>query len=228
MNQSAGDTRASVLSTTARETFAALMDAYARDSPVRTIAVVGNAPLTPDHRRAATIDACDLVIRVNGFALDAQDNSAVGRRVDVVVFNRGIRASPWLFDAYPRRLYLLVEPGRMHWEPETYPDWWPEDLGFVTVPNREVTISLARELNLDVLRDGLWATTGTTAAWIARWAFPEAELRLAGFSFVDNPGQSTWEHAYGEPCEISPEHRIAREGDLLSRWAREPGVTLLR
>ena len=38
------------------------------------------------------------------------------------------------------RLYLLVEPGRLHWEREDRPDWWP--VHAVSVPNHEFTVAL--------------------------------------------------------------------------------------
>lgn len=195
---------------------------------VRRVAAVGNAPLPPDPARAATIDAADIVFRVNGFALDASGaRPAVGTRTDVVVFNRATRATPWVFHRYRERTYLLVEPGRMTWEPETIPGWWPRDLGWLPVPNREVTVPLGAALGVDPTVDGQWATTGTFAAWLARTLFPEADLLLTGYSFVDRRDQSSWEHAYGDPCPVGPEHRIDREGELLERWAAEGRARLL-
>ena len=203
------------------------MSAYAARRPVRSVAVIGNAPMSRSAERAQRIDSCDLVLRVNGFALD-EHAPAAGKRADVVVFNRGVIASPWQFDRYRDRLYLLVEPGRLHWEPESIPAWWPPDLGFVTIPNREATIPLADALGLDVLGDGIWATTGTTAAWIARWVFPGAHLLLSGFSFVDQPHQSTWDHAYGDPVPVRAEHRIEAESNLIRRWMTTGHAELLR
>ena len=202
------------------------MRAYAHRWPVEVIAVVGNAPLASSRSRARLIDEADLVIRVNAFALDC-GSPAVGRRADVVILNRGIQATPWQFDDYRNRLYLLVEPGRMHWEPPEIPQWWPTDLGLATIPNREVTIPLAHEIGLDAARDGLWATTGTTAAWVARVGFPSAELRLAGFSFIENPHQTSWNHAYGPPSRVEPEHRIGAEAALLRSWREQSLVRIL-
>lgn len=197
------------------------------DGPVRRVAAVGNAPLAPDEERAKAIDSADLVFRVNGFALDSRTGPAtVGTRTDVVVFNRATRATPWLFDRYRERTYLMVEPGRMTWEPEIVPGWWPADLGWTTVPNREVTIPLAHALGLDAQVDGQWATTGTYTAWLARHLFPEAELVLTGYSFITDRQQTSWEHAYGDPCPVGPEHRIDREGELLGGWA-DDGTALV-
>jgi hypothetical protein len=192
------------------------------------VAAVGNAPQGPDPRRADEIDSADLVLRVNGFALDRRTGPAtVGTKTDVVVFNRATRATPWLFDRYRERIYLLVEPGRMTWEPEIVPGWWPSDLGWVTVPNREVTLPLAGALGLDPIGDGQWATTGTYAAWLARTLFPDAELLLAGYSFVTDRAQTTWDHAYGDASPVGPEHRIDHEGAMLSRWIAAGEARLL-
>jgi hypothetical protein len=205
-----------------------LAGAYARQRPVRSVAVVGNAPLSPSPGRARSIDSCDLVFRVNGFALDVPNGpEVVGRRADVVVFNRAIRATPWLFRDYRDRLYLLVEPGRLHWEPAALPDWWPPDLGVVPVPNHDVVLPLSEALGIDSRVDARWATTGTMTAWLARWLFPDVDLRLAGFSMIDNPTQTSWAHAYGEPCAVGEEHLIARESELLRSWVDTGTATVL-
>ena len=204
------------------------MAAYARHRPVRSIAVVANAPLEPDPVRAAAIDDCDLVIRVNGFRLDEPDGApCVGSRVDTVVFTRGAVATPWLFREYQRRLYLLVEPGRMHWEPESWPDWWPTDLGFVPVPNRSVVVPLAEELGLAMRDRPRWATTGTTAIWLALVGLPRCQVKIAGYSFIDNPDQTSWAHAYGDDCGIPPEHELLAESRLIRDWVDSGRLHLL-
>ncbi|AIG73194.1 Hypothetical protein AJAP_01285 [Amycolatopsis japonica] len=206
-----------------------LLAAYADRPEPRSVAVVGNQPLPPDPRRAKAIDACDLVIRVNGFVVDEPGGpETVGSRVHVVVFNRAVRATKHVFRDYRKRLYLLVEPGRMHWEPEDIPGWWPGDLGYVPVPNREVVLPLSDALGLPSREEGLWSTTGTLAAWIARTSFPHATLVLSGFSFIDDPAQTHWEHAAGDSCIVGPEHRIAAEGRLLDSWTKTGETELLR
>jgi hypothetical protein len=203
-----------------------LAETYARTTPVRSVAVVGNKPLAPSPERAAAIDDCDLVVRVNGFRLDEEGEPATyGRRADVVVFTRGLRATPWFFAGYQDRLYLLIEPGRMHWEPDLVPSWWPQDLGQVHLNNEDLTIPLSAEMGLDSRRDSLWATTGTMAAWWARDAFLDADLHLAGYSFVDEPTQNGWAHAFGDDCLLAPEHRIALESELMRRWIDEDRAT---
>ncbi len=197
-----------------------LAEAYAARQPV-TVAVVGNAPLEPSEERAALMDSCDLVFRVNGFRMDEPNGPpAVGSRTNVVVFNRALRATPWFFRDYRQRLYLMVEPGRLHWERPTRPAWWPDDLGAVTISNRDVVVPLASAMGIDARRDAVWATTGTTMAWLALAMFPETRVHLTGFSFVDRPEQTSWEHAYGDPSPVGPEHVIERESALMREWLR--------
>ena len=206
-----------------------LMSAYARSQSVRTVAVVGNAPLAPDSARAAAIDDCDLVVRVNGFALDDPGRPAtLGRRADVVVLQWAVKATPWLFEDYSRRLYLLNEPGRLHWDVEVVPAWWPRDLGIVPVPNREVTLPLVAELGLADAERPRWATTGTTAVALARHTFPDAALRVAGFSFLDDPTQRSWAHAHGAPCAVNDEHDLQAEATLLRQMAAAGRLEVLR
>ncbi|WP_199431114.1 hypothetical protein [Qaidamihabitans albus] len=206
-----------------------LLQAYADRPDPRAVAVVGNQPLPPDEQRAKAVDACDLVIRVNGFVRD--DPGApptVGSRTHVVVFNRALRATRYVFEHYRSRLYLMVEPGRLHWEPEPIPEWWPADLGLVPVSNREVTLPLSEAMGLPSREAATWATTGTMAAWIARTSFPDADLVLTGFSFIDDPHQTSWEHAAGDSCKVGPEHQIAAEGRLLDSWTKTGKTKLLR
>ncbi|TPW73543.1 glycosyltransferase family 29 protein [Schumannella sp. 10F1B-5-1] len=204
-----------------RRTFDVIRDlclVHASSSPVRTIAIVGNAPQEPSAERAHQIDSADLVFRVNGFRLDRADEApTVGRRADVVMFNRGLRATPWFFEGYRSRLYLMVEPGRMHWESEVVPAWWPPDLGFITMPNDELTLPISEEIGVDARIDPSWPTTGTMLIWTAHQLFPAAQLRVSGFSFLDDPHQTSWEHSYGAPSPVGPEHRIDAEGDLVHR-----------
>lgn len=196
-----------------------LVRAYAKRPEVRSVAVVANAPLTPSDERAAAIDACDVVFRCNSFILDTPDQPRQqGSNVNVVVFNRGLLATPCSFANYRDRLYLMVEPGRLYREPETRPPWWPGDLGIINVPNREITLTISAELGLDSRNTRSWATTGLMSAWMALVLFPDADLLLAGFSMIDQPDQTEWEHAWGDSCIVGPEHHIALEGRLLRSW----------
>ncbi|GAA2989216.1 hypothetical protein [Actinokineospora diospyrosa] len=208
---------------TATSALADLLGAYARRVPPRTVAVVGNAPLPADPARAAAIDACDLVIRMTSFTVDP---TALGTRTDVVVLHRGVIASPHTFADYTSRLYLLVEPGRLHWEPETIPDWWPADLGFVPIPNREFTVPLNALLGLDSTAP-TWPTTGTLTTYLVTELFPDASVLLTGTSIIDSPDQTTFPHAWGAPVAVTPEHRLRAEATLLHHWSTTGRIELL-
>ncbi|WP_308258269.1 hypothetical protein [Saccharothrix obliqua] len=200
-----------------------LVASYARVDPPGTIAIVGNAPMPRDPDRARLIDGSDLVVRMTTFALDG---AALGTRCDVVVLHRGVIASPYTFADYTNRLYLLVEPGRLHWERADIPRHWPADLGFTPVSNYEFTLPLLDLLGLD-RREPLWSTTGTLATYVLTELFPHATTRLTGMSLVDNPVQTTFEHAWGAAVHVTPEHRLEREAELLRRWHAEGRIELL-
>ncbi|MGY1743505.1 MULTISPECIES: hypothetical protein [unclassified Blastococcus] len=195
-----------------------LMTAYAARRPVRRVAVVGNAPVTPDPARARAIDEADLVVRVNGFALDTPAvPRGLGTRADVVVVQWLLHATPWVFQDYRSRLYLYNEPGAMYFDGERLPRWWPADLGLLPVPNREITRPLSRALGFD-LAQPRWATTGTVAAYLARTVFPDARLLLAGFSFLGAAAPDGWDHAYGGTALLTDDHVIDAEAALLRSW----------
>lgn len=206
-----------------------MIDAYAEHPEPQSVAVVGNMPMAPDAVRAKAIDDCDLVFRVNGFVLDEPGGPpAVGSRCHVVVLNWLIRATKWVFQNYQDRLYLMVEPGLLHFDGERVPGWWPPDLGFLPVSNRDVTLPLSDALGLPTRAEPKWATTGTMAAWIARTSYPDADLLLTGFSFIDDPTQTSWMHAAGDACVVGQEHQIAIEGRMLDSWTKTSRTRLLR
>jgi hypothetical protein len=210
------------------ELIAGLVDAYARRTPVDTVAVVGNAPVPPDPARSAAIDAADLVVRVNGFALDGpQHCRGLGTRADVVVIQWALKATPWVFEDYRSRLYLYNEPGMMYADIERLPAWWPPDLGLVPIPNREVNQPLSRALGFDPAHPR-WATTGTVAAHLARLLHPDAHLLLAGFSFIWAPVQSTWDHAYGRASVLTGDHELTAEATMLGSWIENGSAEYLR
>jgi len=213
--------------TAAQGTLRELMTAYSRTGVVRTVAVVGNAPMAPDDARADAVDAADLVLRVNSFVMDEPGGPrAQGGRVDVVVWNRITRATGHLFDHYPERLYLMVEPMRMHGNPEMWPTSWPADLGLVPLSNRLVA-ALNDELGYDWRDNRLAPTTGVTAAWLAFTLFPDADVVLTGFSMVDDPNQTAWKHQWGDDAPVGREHRIDHEARLMTSWLRQERVRLL-
>jgi hypothetical protein len=210
------------------EVVAGLVDAYAGRTPVETVAVVGNAPVSPDPERAAAIDAADLVFRVNGFALDGPRHPrGLGTRADVVVTQWALEATPWVFADYRSRLYLYNEPGMMYADVERLPAWWPPDLGLVPIPNREVNQPLSRALGFDPAQPR-WATTGTVAAWLVRMLYPDARLLLAGFSFIWTPVQSTWDHAYGGASVLTGDHELIAEATMLRSWIEDGTAEYLR
>jgi hypothetical protein len=196
-----------------------LVAAYARAQPVRSVAVVGNAPMEPSTTRAEQIDACDVVIRVNSFVTDGADEPRTqGSRTHVVLWSRLVPATPSLFESYRDRLYVLLEPMRMYGRREVWPASWPEDLGFVLARNDAVAIPINEALGLPWREQRLAPTTGTTAAWLARHLFPEADVLLTGISFLDDPHQTEWQHQWGDSVGVGPEHRIAAEAVLISGW----------
>lgn len=199
-----------------------LATAYARHDPVRSVAVVGNAPLEPSAERAASIDAADLVVRVNSFVLDRSgEPPCVGRRADLVVWSRLVQATPWLFADYRQRLYVMLEPMRMYHRPEVWPASWPDDLGFVAAPNDAVAIPLNEELGLPWRAEQLAPTSGTTAVWLAVNLFPGADVLVTGLSFVETAEPERWGYHSGAEGLIGPEHRTAPESALLHRWIGE-------
>lgn len=206
-----------------------LMASYARRTPTRTVAALGNAPLEPSEERADAIDAADLVIRVNSFVLDEPGSPRVqGARADVVIWNRVTSATPFTFDRYRERLYLLAEPMRAHGRPEVWPMSWPDDLGFVPIPNGEVLARIGEELGIPWKAERLAPTTGFTAAWLAMTLFPEADVHLAGYSFVEDPSQTRWTYQAGGSSPVGPEHRIDAEARLMRDWVDQDRVTLWR
>jgi hypothetical protein len=204
-----------------------LFASYARGQRVGSLTVMGNAPLPPDASRAALIDDSDLVVRMTTFALDEPGREpAYGRKTDVVVIHRGVLASPHTFADYTSRLYLLAEPGRLHWEPEVLPDWWPEDLGLVPIPNRPFVRPLGRLLGLDPAQ-AVWATTGTLVAYLFVRLFPAATIRLAGFSIIEEPEQTTFAHAWGDDVTVTADHRLHAESTLLRSWRDNGRIELI-
>jgi hypothetical protein len=211
----------------AHESLRELMQAYARRSPVRSVAVVGNAPLEPSDVRARLIDSADLVIRMNSFVLDV-DTPCQGRRADVVVWNRITRATEFVFNDYRDRLYALVEPMRLHGNPEMWPTSWPDDLGLVPVSNRAFTRPLNELLGIPWREERLAPTTGTLATYLAVSLFPDADVLVSGLSYLDDPGQQQWQHQWGDWCPVGREHRIENESRLLRSWLADGRIRSVR
>ena len=208
-----------------RRVLADLVRAYARHDPPRTVAIVGNAPLAECAQRAELVDDSDLVVRMTTFALDEPGGPrCVGRRTDVVLLHRAVVPGPGTFRDHASRLYLLVEPGRLHWEREDRPDWWPVQA--VSVPNHVFTVAL-KELMGVPADEPAWPTTGTLAAYVFSELFPQATVRLTGTSVVDRPDQTVFAHGWGPAVPVTAEHRLAAEGALLRSWAARGRIELV-
>ncbi|MGZ4427884.1 MAG: hypothetical protein ACXVXC_10760 [Nocardioidaceae bacterium] len=212
-----------------------LLAAYADTPDVRRVAVVGNAPLDPDPARAQAVDAADLVLRCNSFVVDEPGAAPTqGRKVHAVVFSRGLLATTYSFARYRDLAYLVTEPSRIYADRplaryvKDWPGWWPEDLGFVAVPNAAFTVPLLEELDVPWRSEVVVPTTGTMAVFLARRCFPEADLLMTGFSMIDQPHQSTWQHQWGDTSPIGGAHQIAPEGQMFRRWIDEGKVRYLR
>ena len=203
---------------------------YARSSPVRSVAVVGNAPLQPDAERAAGIDSADLVIRVNSFVLDLPGQApCLGSRVDAVVVNRATRLTPWFLQEYRRRAYLQSDTALVHLQSfrRRPAEHWPADLGVWQISNESVVEELRTLIWPDPGDRRVDPTTGTLAAWLGYLLFPEAELRITGFSFLDEKKPDRWEHHFGGTVPVSTAHRVDREGTLLLSWLASGRAVLL-
>jgi len=120
----------------------------------------------------------------------------------------------------------MVEPMRMHGNPEMWPQSWPADLGLVPLPNREVVV-LNDQLGYDWRENRLAPTTGVTAAYLAVTLFVEAEIVLTGFSMLDDPTQTSWRHQWGDDTAVGREHRIDQEARLMGSWLADDRVRLL-
>ncbi len=210
---------------TSRQVLADLVRTYARRSAPRSVTIVGNAPLSPCPRRAALIDDSDLVVRMTTFVLDTPGAPpSVGRRTDVVLLHRAVVPGPGTFYDHGSRLYLLVEPGRLHWEREDRPDWWP--VHAVSVPNHVFTVELKELMGIPA-DEAAWPTTGTLAAYVFSELFPEAALRLTGTTVAERPEQTEFAHGWGPAVAVTAEHRLTVEGVLLRTWAAQGRIELV-
>ena len=204
-----------------RQVLGPLIAGYARRDPPRTITIVGNAPLDARPRGGALTAASPRGARITRFALHpAGGEPRGGRRTDVVMLHRGTVAGPGTFADALSRLYLLVEPGRLHWEREDRPEWWPEGVDAVSVPNAAFTTPLIDLLGL-AATDAVWPTTGTLSTYLFTELFPTARTRLLGTTLLDEPGQTRFDHHWGDAVRVTPEHRLRAESLLLRRWRDE-------
>jgi hypothetical protein len=193
--------------------------AYASSTPVRRVAVVANAPLGPSEERRDLIDSSDLVIRCNSLALDqVKGPPSVGTRTNVVVAARTTRPTPGFLHDYRNRAYFVVDVFHLTVpEPPGWPPYWPADLGAWLLPNRAFALPLKYLLRPARAGLGLAPTTGTQAAYLAYRLFPEADIVLTGFSFLDDPEQRSWGyHLPGlRQSPVHSAHKLDREAAFL-------------
>jgi hypothetical protein len=206
-----------------------LLSVYAARRPVRKVGVVGNAPLQPNRERADELNACDLVIRANSLVLDEPgDPPCLGSACHVVLLSRSTRVTPWVFQNYRHRAYLLMQTGYtvFHWVRDTAAHW-PPDLGAVPVPNKVVTKRLADLLLPEREPTSVLPTTGMTGLFLAHEMFPGADLVATGFSFLEHRDQTEWAHHAGSTTVVNPQHRLDLEGELLQSWIDDGSLRYL-
>ncbi len=201
------------------------MSAYAARRPVRSVAVIGNAPLLPDAARATAIDGADLVIRANAMVLDGPAAPpCVGTACHVVILSRSTQLTAWALKDYRTRAYLVPQAGFVQYPLEDRvmllleTPFWPEDLGAIPLPNGVVKARTARALDPTQRPGSLIPTTGLTAMFMAHEMFPDADLVVTGFSFLDDTGQTHWSHHSGGHTKVNWQHRLDLEAALLRSW----------
>lgn len=197
-----------------------LIASYADHQPVRKVAVVGNAPLEPDPDRVAELNSSDLVLRANSLVLDEPGEPAsVGSACHVVLLSRSTRMTPWVFQDYRRRAYLVPQMGfPLYYTVRPGPTFWPADLGAVPLPNGVVKKRLADLLDPGHEPGRLTPTTGITAVFLAHEMFPDADLVATGFSFVTDQDQVEWAHHAGGTTAVNKYHDLRLESALLRSW----------
>jgi hypothetical protein len=193
--------------------------AFAASTPIRRVAVVANAPLPPSAQRRDLIDSADLVVRCNSLALDGPaDPPCVGSRTNVVVAARTTRPTPGFLHDYRNRAYFVTDIFALGVaDPVGWPSSWPADLGAWPVPNRAFGLPLKYLLRPASGGHGVSPTTGTLAAYLAHRLFPEADVMLAGYSFLDDPEQQRWGYHRSElaPAKVIAAHDLRREAAYL-------------
>jgi hypothetical protein len=193
--------------------------AYASATPVRRVAVVGNAPLKPSEERRRLIDTAELVFRCNSLALDRPgEPPCVGTRTNVVVTARTARPSPGFFHDYRNRAYFVVDGFQFALaKPPGFPLSWPADLGAWPLPNRAFGLPLTYLLRPAPGEPAVIPTTGTQAVHLAHQLFPEADIMITGFSFLSDRQQETWGYHWGalQRAPVHSSHRLDLEGAYL-------------
>jgi hypothetical protein len=205
------------------------LENYAARTPVRTVVAVGNAPLPPSAERAALIDSADLVFRCNSLVLDRPgDEPCLGRSTHVVTLARATRPTPWVFQDYRSRAYLVVDVGTTrNPRPPGVPPHWPQDLGAWPISNRDLGIPLKIAMRPRRLGLGAVPSTGTLMAHVAHELFGGPGLHLVGFSFLSDREQTEWQHHWGSTVPVHPSHKLDAEGAILQSWIDEGTATFV-
>jgi hypothetical protein len=205
------------------------LTSYALGSPVRRITVVGNAPLEPDPARVAQIDSSDIVIRLNSLALDRPGGPpCVGTRCTAVVLSRYAPVTPWTFEDYRRRAYLVPQAGYgLRYILHPQPQFWPSDLGTVPIPNEPVITRLLDQLDPQHVPNELIPTSGTIGLFLAHEMFPEAEVLATGYSFLDGRQQSEWRYQSGGGSPVIAAHQLPLEAALLRSWVDDGSLRVM-
>jgi hypothetical protein len=203
----------------------AYLESFASHLPVRRVAVVGNAPLEPSRRRQVLIDSSDLVFRCNSFVLDEPGQEpCLGTKTDVVVAAKVTRVTPWFFQDYRRRAYLVIDAGSTRVKmPAPIPASWPDDLGAWLLSNRLFGLPIKLAMRPETDGRGAVPTTGTEAAYVAHELFPEAQIVLTGFSYLHDQDQQEWRHHWDRTghVPVAPAHMLDREGAILRSWIED-------
>jgi hypothetical protein len=202
---------------------------YAEQRPIRKVAVIGNAPLGPDAARVAEIDSSDLVIRVNSMALDDPGApQCVGTRCHVMVLSRYAPVTPWMFQNYRQRAYLIPQAGYgLRYILHPQPSFWPSDLGTLPIPNAPVITRLLEQLDPDHVPNELIPTSGMIACFLSHEMIPEADLLATGFSFLDGVQQEAWTYQSGGGSPVIAAHRLDLEAALLRSWVDDGSLRVL-
>jgi hypothetical protein len=232
MNSAGGTTRAAIPPPDpgqARQ-LRSYLESYAARTPVRRVVAVGNAPLAPDRDRAGLIDSADLVFRCNSLVLDREgDEPCLGRSTHVVTLARATRLTPWVFQDYRSRAYLVVDVGSTRTpSPPHTPANWPADLGAWPISNRSFGMPLKIGVRPHWIGLGAVPTTGTLMAFVAHTLFQDdAEVFLTGYSFLSDRHQTEWQHHWGATVPVHKAHKLDAEGALLQSWVDDGTATFL-
>lgn len=179
--------------------------------PVRSLAVVGNAPTILEHENGGTIDGHDVVIRFNR-AQTAGMESKIGSRTDILVCNAGnnvAMAPPPSETVRPKCVVAFVSPavGANTFDPKPFYQWVGEiPLLMCTAPDM---IGHSTPLHTRPF------TSGTYSVYVMLNLFPIESLFLTGFTmFGMSPGGAGKYYKDDRPS-LGTYHDLDAEQDVL-------------